>query len=166
MSTNTYPCGSCMHLHSPMGDDPCRSCADGSSFVDWRQEIERLRAETDEQRTKISLVFFALGLTPLQSSDEACASILEMRAELTRLRAETAKAAQNERARCLSACDIVYDKFEKEWELDRAVGAYACIEAIQALPTTAAPSDPKAWATSAYGLADAMLEARKEGGAA
>lgn len=95
-----------MHLHSPMADDPCRSCADGSNFVDWRQEIERLRAE------------------------------------MAALRAETATAAQNERARCLSACDIVYDKFEKEWELDRAVGAYACTEAIQALPATAAPSDP------------------------
>ena len=55
MSANTYPCGSCMHLHSPMGDEPCRSCADGSNFIDWRQEIERLRAEVGTLRANAAI---------------------------------------------------------------------------------------------------------------
>lgn len=50
MSTKTYPCNNCVYLHSPKGDEPCQSCADGSSFIDWRQEIERLRAEVDALR--------------------------------------------------------------------------------------------------------------------
>lgn len=75
MSTKIYPCGGCMHLHSPMADDPCRSCADGSNFVDWRQEIERLRAEVAALRAQETVGWKLVPVEPTERmvGDGGCA---------------------------------------------------------------------------------------------
>lgn len=57
---NPYPCGNCLHIYATPDVAPCADCREDltaqpvrfTGFVDWRTEVERLRAELAALRAR------------------------------------------------------------------------------------------------------------------
>lgn len=84
---NPYPCGNCLHIYATPDVAPCADCREDltaqpvrfTGFVDWRTEVERLRAELAALRAQEPVARPAQTLTDddlRDMADSACQEAL------------------------------------------------------------------------------------------